>query len=178
MAACLAVATVACVARPPVRVTEAPDRPIGPQAACPLDEAARRLDEWHDAAARSQLEEYLSVLSSDARFLGTDASERWTKAELRSCAADPFAEGRGWVMRAIRRDVFTAEGKADAQRRLRHGELVWFDEDLDTANLGPARGSGVLRCRDDGRFELVHYVLSVTVPNDRFESVRDLLATP
>jgi hypothetical protein len=57
------------------------------------------------------------------------------------------------------------------------GELAWFDEDLETQNLGPARGSRVLSLRN-GRWLVEQYVLSITVPNDRFREVRDLLKQP
>jgi hypothetical protein len=57
------------------------------------------------------------------------------------------------------------------------GDLAWFDEDLETQNLGPARGSGVLSLRD-GRWLIEQYVLSITVPNERFRAVRELLAAP
>jgi hypothetical protein len=57
------------------------------------------------------------------------------------------------------------------------GDLAWFDEDLETQNLGPARGSGVLSLRD-GKWLIEQYVLSVTVPNERFRAVRELLAAP
>ena len=49
-----------------------------------------------------------------------------------------------------------------------------LDEDLATDTLGPARGSGVLVLRE-GRWLVEQYVLSVTVPNERFREVRELL---
>jgi hypothetical protein len=52
--------------------------------------------------------------------------------------------------------------------------IAWFDEDLETQNLGPARGSGVVSWRD-GRWLIEQYVLSVTIPNERFRAVRELL---
>ena len=54
------------------------------------------------------------------------------------------------------------------------GETAWFEEDLETANLGPARGSGVL-VRSDGRWLIEQYVLSITVPNEKFKAVKELL---
>ncbi len=132
------------------------------------DAVGEVLDAWHAAAARSDLEAYLGHMSDDAIFLGTDATERWTKAQLRAYAERPFAAGRGWVFRSVRRDVIVADG----------GELAWFDEDLDTVGLGPARGSGVLRLGPDGRWRIVHYNLALTVPNERFDAVRAVLAEP
>ena len=55
------------------------------------------------------------------------------------------------------------------------GDLAWFEEDLETPNLGPARGSGVLSFQG-GRWLLEQYVLSVTVPNEKMAAVKELLA--
>ncbi|RLB48895.1 MAG: hypothetical protein DRI90_25030, partial [Deltaproteobacteria bacterium] len=54
---------------------------------------------------------------------------------------------------------------------------AWFDEDLDTPNLGPARGSGVV-IRRENRWLIVHYNLAITVPNERFKAVKQLLEQP
>lgn len=124
------------------------------------------LDDWHAAAASSDLERYLGHLTDDAIFLGTDATERWSVAELRDYAREPFAAGRGWRMRAVRRDVTV------------RGDVAWLDEDLDAVNLGPARGSGVLVRGGDGRWRIAQYNLAITVPNERFVEVRDLLRGP
>lgn len=138
-------------------------------AACPRPapateaEIAAVLDDWHDAAARSDEERYFGHLTVDAVFMGTDATERWDVAQFRAYAHGPFSEGRGWVMRAVRRAI-----------RI-EGEHAWFDEDLETVNLGPARGSGVLVRGADGIWRIAHYNLAITVPNERFDAVRALL---
>ncbi|HQY65026.1 MAG TPA: serine hydrolase domain-containing protein, partial [Polyangiaceae bacterium] len=46
-----------------------------------------------------------------------------------------------------------------------------------TRGLGPARGSGVL-VREGGRYKILQYNLAITVPNERFASVKRLLAAP
>lgn len=122
------------------------------------------LDAWHDAAARSDEEGYFGRMTEDAIFLGTDATERWTRDEFRAYAHGPFSQGHGWHMHAIRRDVVI------------DGALAWFDEDLETVNLGPSRGSGVLRRGADGRWRIAQYNLAITVPNERFGEVRALLS--
>jgi hypothetical protein len=58
------------------------------------------------------------------------------------------------------------------------GDVAWFDEALDTRNLGPARGSGVLERGADGTWRVAQYNLTITVPNERFDEVRALLAPP
>jgi hypothetical protein len=42
--------------------------------------------------------------------------------------------------------------------------VAWFDEDLDTANMGLCRGSGVLELRN-GRWRILQYNLSIPIPN-------------
>lgn len=123
------------------------------------------LDDWHAAAATSDEERYFGHFTADGVFLGTDATERWDVAAFRAYAHGPFSEGRGWSMRATRRAI-----------RI-EGDFAWFDEDLETVNLGPARGSGVLR-REAGVWRIAHYNLTITVPNERFDGVRALLAEP
>lgn len=122
------------------------------------------LDDWHAAAAASDLPRYLAHLTEDAIFLGTDATERWTVEQLRAYAEAPFAAGRGWRMRAVRRDVVV------------RGDVAWVDEDLDAVNLGPARGRAVLVREADGVWRIAHYDLAITVPNERFEAVRSAIA--
>ena len=128
----------------------------------PIDAA---LDDFHDAAARADEERYFAHFAPDGVFLGTDATERWNVAAFRAYAHPYFARGKAWTFRGIRRDVTI------------RGDLAWFDEDLETQNLGPARGSGVLSLRG-GRWLIEQYVLSITIPNDRFRAVRDLLEKP
>lgn len=141
--------------------------------AAELDDAARHdaelavaavLDDWHAAAAAADEERYFGHLADDAVFLGTDATERWTKPEFRAYSHPHFARGRAWTFHAVQRHV-----AIDPE-----GRYAWFDEELATESLGPARGSGVLRL-DDGRWRIVHYDLSLTIPNERFAEVHALL---
>jgi ketosteroid isomerase-like protein len=123
------------------------------------------IDDWHDAAADADEKRYFAHLEDGAVFLGTDASERWDKAAFRRYAHRHFAKGKAWSFRSARRDVIVSD---DAR-------IAWFDEDLVTPNLGPARGSGVLRKGGDGVWRIAHYNLAITVPNDRFKAVKALL---
>jgi hypothetical protein len=120
------------------------------------------LDDFHDAAARADEARYFAHFAPDGVFLGTDATERWNVAAFRAYAHPYFARGKAWAFRSIRREVTV------------RGDLAWFDEDLATQNLGPARGSGVLSLRD-GRWLIEQYVLSITIPNEKFRAVRELL---
>lgn len=123
------------------------------------------LDDFHHAAEVADEERYFAHFAVDGIFLGTDATERWGVEAFRAYAHPHFAAGKAWTFRATRRDVALSRDAA----------LAWFDEDLDTEGLGPARGSGVLRRDAEGRFRIVQYNLTITVPNERFRAVRELL---
>jgi len=119
------------------------------------------LDDWHAAAARADETAYFSHLAKDAVFLGTDQTERWDVAAFRAYAHPYFAKGKAWSFHAVRRAVTVAAS----------GDTAWFDEDLATERMGPARGSGVV-VREDGEYKLAQYNLSITIPNERFPDVK------
>src|SRR3954462_10971653 len=120
------------------------------------------LADFHDAAARADEGRYFGHFAPDGVFLGTDAAERWDVAAFRAYAHPHFARGKAWTFRGVRRRISI------------RGDLAWFEEDLETQNLGPARGSGVL-ARSGERWLLEQYVLSITVPNEKFKAVKELL---
>ena len=53
--------------------------------------------------------------------------------------------------------------------------IAWFDELLSTW-MKICRGSGVLKKTDGGQWKIVHYVLSITIPNDNVKEVVQLKA--
>lgn len=136
-----------------------------PPSASDAETIARALDDFHDAAAKADEARYFDHFADDAVFLGTDATERWTVSAFRAYAHPHFAKGKAWSFRAARRAI-----TIDAS-----GSIAWFDEDLDTPNLGPARGSGVMK-RIGGRWLVEQYNLAVTVPNERFDVVKKAIA--
>src|SRR5205814_6858186 len=110
----------------------------------------RVLDDFHDAAARADEERYFAHFAADGVFLGTDAAERWDVAAFRAYAHPHFAKGKAWSFRAVERHVDLAPD----------GRTAWFDEKLDTARLGPARGSGVV-VLEDGAWKVAQYNLAI-----------------
>ncbi|MEE4256150.1 MAG: nuclear transport factor 2 family protein, partial [Bacteroidales bacterium] len=93
-------------------------------------------------------------------YIGTDATEIWTKQEFYDWAEPQFTgDGKAWDFTAIDRNIYS-EGD---------GSLIWFDELLSYTG-GTLRGSGVLIKREDG-WKILHYVLSLPVPNDKFRAV-------
>lgn len=112
------------------------------------------LDHWHQAAAKAKFEDYFSYMSSDAVFIGTDPNEHWDREAFKSFCKPYFDKGKAWNFTSLRRHVYFSEDHA----------LVWFDELLKT-QMKICRGSGVLK-KEDGRWKIAHYVLSMTIPNE------------
>jgi dienelactone hydrolase len=120
----------------------------------PEAEVARALDELHVGAHLAAEARYFAAFAPEGVFLGTDASERWTVDQFRAYAAPIFAKGKGWSYWPRERHVGVMPG----------GQIAWFDELLDNAKYGTARGSGVLR-REGERWLVVQYNLSFPIPN-------------
>src|SRR5687767_5701752 len=129
---CVLVAFAACDPPPPQSALDAAKR------AKSSETIGRVLDDWHDAAAKVDFNRYFGHLAEDAVFLGTDATERWSKKAFAEYAKPIFAKGKAWSFTATRRAIVVAPSNT----------LAWFDEDLHTEGLGPARGSGVVALRD------------------------------
>ena len=151
----LALALAACL----------PPLPALPPVARERAAVALVIDDFHDAAAKADEARYFGHFADDGVFLGTDATERWDVAAFRAYAHPHFEKKKAWSFRSIRR-VVTIDGG---------GAVAWFDEDLATPNLGPARGSGVLVKRG-AEWKISQYNLAITVPNERFEAVKKAAA--
>lgn len=149
--AVIGAAWVGCAAR------EIRPYPIGEAAEA---EAAAALDAFHEAASKADEARYFSLIAEDGVFLGTDASERWTKAEFLAFAHPFFAAGTGWTYRPVERHLSLS---AD-------GRLAWFDERLENAKLGDCRGSGVLR-RSEAGWRIVQYNLTIPIPNELADEI-------
>lgn len=117
------------------------------------------LDQWHLAAATANFEAYFEALDEASVFIGTDATEHWNKSQFKAFAKPYFDKGKAWSFTTIERTIY---GSADAK-------LVWFDELLST-QMKICRGSGVLVYKM-GQWKIMHYVLSMTVPNATVDEV-------
>lgn len=118
-------------------------------------EAARVLDDWHDAASKGDRDRYIGHFSPDAIFLGTDATERWDLATFTSYVEEHFRPGAGWTYTPSNRHVMLSED----------GSVAWFDEALTSSGYGALRGTGALRRLGDS-WQIAHYSMTFTVPND------------
>lgn len=117
------------------------------------------LDSWHKAAANANFNGYFDLMADDAVFIGTDATENWTKSAFQGYAKPYFDKGKAWSFTAIQRHIYFSKDL----------DIAWFDELLDT-RMKICRGSGVL-VFIDGKWKIKHYVLSMTVPNDNTDEV-------
>ena len=66
---------------------------------------AQVLDHFHQAAADANTSKYFNLLTENAIFLGTDATERWTKSEFKSFVEPYFSKGRGWLYQTTERHI-------------------------------------------------------------------------
>nr|WP_314435858.1 nuclear transport factor 2 family protein [uncultured Brevundimonas sp.] len=137
------------------------------QADDPTVAAGLVVDQMHQAASRADGPAYFATFTPDARFIGTDATERWSLAQFRAYATPYFSQGRGWTYRPHDRVATLAPGECRC--------IVWFDELLDNDAYGLVRGSGVVRLTEAG-WKIEQYVLSLPVPNNRAKAVVALIA--
>ena len=119
----------------------------------PISDVNQFVDAWHKAASNADAKTFFGSMADDAIYIGTDATERWTKSEFVSFAKPYFDRGKAWDFKPRDRNVHVTSD----------GQNVWFSELLDTW-MGVCRGSGVLSKTRDG-WKLEQYHLSVTVPN-------------
>jgi len=154
---------MACAIVMALLLTPGSDKP-GDQGADARSQINAILDDWHAQAAKADEAAYFRHMAADGVFLGTDATERWTRDEFRKWAHPYFAKGKAWSFKPRDRHLTVAPG----------GQVAWFDEMLDTPNLGLARGSGVL-VRDGDHWRIAQYNLSVPIPNERFADVKKVL---
>ena len=112
------------------------------------------LNRFHQAAANADGVTYFDLLADDGVFLGTDATERWTKQEFRAYAEPYFRQGKGWAYHSIERHISLSSD----------GKVAFFDELLTNNNYGKCRGSGVLWKTAHG-WKIAQYNLSVPLPN-------------
>lgn len=116
------------------------------------------LDAYHEAAAAGDWPDYFDLLSEDAVFLGTDASERWSKEVFRRYAED----SAGWVYRPQERHInLTPDGQS-----------AWFDELLASESYGTSRGTGVLIKTASG-WRISQYHLTFPIPNELVNGITD-----
>lgn len=121
------------------------------------------LEAWHLAAGKADENAFFAAFDVDAIYLGTDASESWTKEEFMEWSKSAFSKDVAWDFKPIERRVYLAAA----------GGYGWFDEKLETW-MGMCRGSGVVQ-KTSGGWKIKHYNLAVTVPNELVKEYIKLL---
>ena len=123
------------------------------------------IDNWHKAAATANYETYFGLMTDDAIFIGTDATENWNKKAFQAYAKPHFDKGKAWNFTALERNVFVDKS----------GKTAWFDELLNT-QMKICRGSGVL-VKINKQWKIKHYVLSMTIPNENSSEAMKIKAS-
>lgn len=122
-----------------------------------VPEAAAALDALHAAAARADSAAWADRLAPGLVWIGNETSERWDRDAFLAFAEPVFARGEGWTYAARERHVVLAPDPCAC--------VAWFDEVLDSATYGTARGEGLL-VRDGEDWKVLRYALSYPIPND------------
>lgn len=122
----------------------------------------KTIGSWHKAAASANFEEYFNLMTDDAVFIGTDATENWTLPKFKKFSKPYFEAGKAWSFSTLERNLYVHENT----------RIAWFDELLDT-QMGICRGSGVLM-KENNNWKIHHYVLSIAIPNENVEEVTAL----
>ncbi|KUJ52296.1 nuclear transport factor 2 family protein [Chryseobacterium sp. JAH] len=120
---------------------------------------ATMLDAFNIAAAKADYKTYFDFFAEESTFIGTDATEVWSKKEFMVWAKPYFYKKRTWNFSSLKRNVYFSKD----------GKLAWFDELLNT-QMKICRGSGVVE-KINGQWKVKQYVLSMTIPNDVSDKV-------
>ena len=88
----------------------------------PLGDVNDFLDKWHQAASTADADTFFGSMADSSIYIGTDATERWTKNEFITFAKPYFDRGRAWDFKPYDRDVHFSDD----------GRYVWFSELLTT----------------------------------------------
>lgn len=68
-------------------------------------EISKVIDAWHQAAGEANFENYFSLMSKDAVFIGTDATENWQLDEFKAYAKPHFDKARAWDFTSVERNI-------------------------------------------------------------------------
>lgn len=111
------------------------------------------MDQWHKDAANADTA-FFEKIAPDGIYIGTDKGELWKRDEFKEWAKPFFKRKSAWDFKPLSRNIYFSDD----------GKYAWLDELLDTW-MGVCRSSGVLHKKGKS-WEIKHYQLSVTLPND------------
>jgi hypothetical protein len=116
------------------------------------------VNEWHDDAAHAR-PAYFDKIAADGIYIGTDKRERWGRDAFRDWAKPAFARPAAWAFTPLHRNVRFSPDRS----------FIWFDEQV-RSSMGILQATGVVRPTASS-FEIVHYQLSIAVPNEAIPQV-------
>ncbi|MGI2055833.1 nuclear transport factor 2 family protein [Shewanella baltica] len=111
--------------------------------------AAQVLDLLNQYSSDADWDKYFALYRKDGIFIGTDASERWGMAEFENYSRPT----KGWRYNLTERHL------------IQHGDVILFDELLNSPAYGVSRGTGTL-LKTDGYWKIAQYHLSFPIPNE------------
>ncbi|MGE6432905.1 nuclear transport factor 2 family protein [Shewanella baltica] len=111
--------------------------------------AAQVLDLLNQYSSDADWDKYFALYRKDGIFIGTDASERWGMAEFEHYSRPT----KGWRYDLTERHL------------IQHGDVILFDELLNSPTYGVSRGTGTL-IKTDGYWKIAQYHLSFPIPNE------------
>ena len=118
---------------------------------------------WHQAAAIADEKVFFGLMDEEAIYIGTDATERWSRDELKEWSKAYFQKESAWDFKPLSRN--TKIGPSS--------QMAWFDELLDTW-MGTCRSTGIMS-KKDGNWKMIYYHLSVAVPNEKMDAFKKLV---
>lgn len=121
------------------------------------------ITQWHYAAAKADMKAYFDAMDENAVFIGTDSTEYWTKEQFYQWAKPYFDKGKAWTLKANSRHIYLSDNKKTA----------WWDELLYTPS-GTWIGTGIL-VKKGKAWKIIHYTLSVTIPNEKLKDIVKIL---
>ena len=131
------------------------------------DQSIRVIDSlmnvWHHAAAVADEATFFGMMAEDGIYIGTDATERWLRDELALWSKKYFDRETAWSFTPLSRNIRIGPG----------GHIAWLDELLDTW-MGTCRSTGIL-IKKDNVWKIMHYHLSIAVPNEKIDGYRVLI---
>ena len=98
------------------------------------------INDWHAQASEAD-KAYFDKIAKDGIYIGTDATELWTKDEFYLWGKKYFDRGKAWTFTTIDRNVYFSDDK----------KYAWFNELLNTT-MGVCRASGVLKKKGNNYF--------------------------
>ncbi|AUD59723.1 hypothetical protein AYJ58_09570 [Shewanella sp. Pdp11] len=116
--------------------------------------AAQVLDLLNQYSSDANWDKYFALYRKDGIFIGTDAKERWGMAEFEHYSRPT----KGWRYDLTERHL------------IQHGDVILFDELLNSPAYGVSRGTGTL-IKTDGNWKIAQYHLSFPIPNEIAKSI-------